>query len=113
MSDSTADVLRKARALIERPGIWAKGTDPTPVSPNCVCAQTAISRSAADLPTEAGKQATQFLLRVIDTLATPDISASDLGRIWRWNDAPERTHAEVLAAFDRAIALAEETPQRA
>lgn len=23
-----------------------------------------------------------------------------------WNDAPERTHAEVLAAFDRAIELA-------
>lgn len=23
-----------------------------------------------------------------------------------WNDAPERTHAEVLAAFDKAIAAA-------
>lgn len=29
--------------------------------------------------------------------------------IGRWNDAPERTHAEVLAAFDRAIELAEAT----
>jgi hypothetical protein len=26
--------------------------------------------------------------------------------ITTWNDAPERTHAEVLAAFDKAIALA-------
>lgn len=23
--------------------------------------------------------------------------------IWRWNDAPERTHADVMAAFDRAL----------
>lgn len=29
------------------------------------------------------------------------------GAITLFNDAPERTHAEVLAAFDRAIALAE------
>ena len=28
-----------------------------------------------------------------------------------WNDAPERTHAEVLDAFDRAIALAESENQ--
>jgi hypothetical protein len=27
-----------------------------------------------------------------------------------WNDAPGRTHAEVLEAFDRAIALAEAAP---
>jgi hypothetical protein len=25
-----------------------------------------------------------------------------------WNDAPERTHNEVLAALDKAIALAEQ-----
>ena len=27
--------------------------------------------------------------------------------IYAWNDAEERTHAEVLDAFDRAIAIAE------
>jgi len=27
------------------------------------------------------------------------------GDIFTWNDAPERTHAEILAALDRAIAL--------
>ena len=30
-----------------------------------------------------------------------------LGAIERWNDHPDRTHEEVLAAFDAAIALAE------
>ena len=27
--------------------------------------------------------------------------------VWKWNDTPGRTQDEVLAAFDRAIALAE------
>jgi hypothetical protein len=42
-----------------------------------------------------------FLCRVID----PDSHPDDVS-ITRWNDAPERTHEEVLEAFDKAIELA-------
>ena len=32
----------------------------------------------------------------------------NMNSIIRWNDSPDRTHAEVLAAFDRAIELCSE-----
>jgi hypothetical protein len=40
----------------------------------------------------AGVRARERLRAAIGNLSIPG-----------WNDAPERTHAEVLAAFDRAI----------
>jgi hypothetical protein len=36
------------------------------------------------------------------------VGTSYAGGVANWNDAPERTQAEVLAAFDRAIELAEQ-----
>jgi hypothetical protein len=37
-----------------------------------------------------------------------ELMAATDGDPIRWNDAPERTQADVLAAFDRAIELAEQ-----
>jgi hypothetical protein len=97
---SERDILVAARALIEQPKAWtqgkfARGKKGNPVSASsrkatCWCAQGAIMRAqAGSIP--AGFRAHDRIRAVIR------------GSITRWNDAPERTHAEVLAAFDRAI----------
>lgn len=90
-------ILIDARALIEKPEKWTKETfardaDNTPclersISAVCWCALGAISRSAPGIPSAI--DAKDALRRVIDS------------KISKFND--EHTHAEVLAAFDKAI----------
>lgn len=102
-----SEVLRAARKLIERPENWTRGADArdvdgTPVwaahgdvEPVCWCSTGALMRV-----TETGPEyhsGRGFLEQVI----------SPWRFIPQWNDAGNRTHPEVLAAFDRAIALAE------
>lgn len=97
-----AETLRRARALIERPEAWTKGTSarwhrqPVDVeSPlaTCWCAFGAIRRQSVDRATQ--DRAIGRLRR----FSGPNVVD--------WNDAPERTHAEVIEAFDRAIEKAE------
>jgi hypothetical protein len=100
------EILTAARKLIENPENWTKGTwalDPgnnkvpyTSDLANCFCAEGAIRRT------------------VMASFGRADIYVSDLERMVR--DAGDRTcrslsefnyshdHAEVLAAFDKAIA---------
>jgi hypothetical protein len=93
-----ADKLCEARALIERG--WcqidqardALGRDCDPHDPKAVCWCVYGAFNAVDAPNEALKPL---------QLATGEILLAN------WNDAPERTQAEVLAAFDRAIELVE------
>lgn len=92
---SCVEVLRAARKLIERPGTWGKGHAEHPPEGDCHCMLTALARS--------GSQA-----RVDDARALLEsITGAREFSLHRWNDAPETTHADVLAAFDRAIQLAE------
>lgn len=96
-----ADTLRKARALIETKG-WAQGwfafnasgTRVNPWSPE------ATMFCAAGAMTEADATSDEY-----------NLLASGMGTlppcIVGWNDRRGRTKAEVLSAFDRAIALAE------
>ena len=53
----------------------------------------------------------------IQTPAYPLLSICALGHphgpIYKWNDAPERTFADVHALFDAAIAIAQEQEQAA
>jgi hypothetical protein len=100
---AVADKLREARALIERGWtqlVSARDCDGNPVDcdqPNAVsfCAVGAVSR-AYDCDYDASCPAHEIVSRVV-------------GTVWvdQWNDVEERTQAEVLAAFDKAIALAE------
>lgn len=100
---AVAEKLREARALVERG--WtqeayarnASGDDLEDVDgefddtePVCWCMAGAMMK--AGLEDEADK----FVLDAIGERYIPE-----------WNDAPERTQAEVLAAFDKAIELAE------
>jgi hypothetical protein len=101
---AVATKLREARALIERgwtQEAFARGKSGRVVVPNgraavCFCAVGAIKRYdhwCYDL--------------VAKPLATA-IGVKGVTGIYDWNDAPERTQADVLAAFDRAIELAEQ-----
>lgn len=105
MTVSEIEVLREARRLIAEVG-WTQGTfarnaggaDVSPRSPQatCFCAAGAIIR--ANDGCDMG-------------FSSPGISAVEhvIDERWidAWNDREERTRDEVLAAFDRAIQLAE------
>lgn len=99
MSSSTIEILRAARALIERPECWTRfanarnragdkvsAADPTAV---CWCALGALERvTPTGEPTINAERALN--------VAGPGFLS--------FNDAVDRTHAEILEWFDRAIA---------
>lgn len=90
-------VLIKARALIADPAKWGKGVRGTRAGNrplDTCCAAEAIEDSGRS-DAERRNAARKAFARIIGT-----------DKIVVWNDAHERTHAEVLAAFDKAIASA-------
>lgn len=97
------DVLIEARRLIAEKG-WTQrdfaglGYDDPCSYDNpratCFCADGAIRRAALSHPDDVRHNARDFLEQAADTL-----------NIWDWNDDESRTKDEVLAAFDKAIAL--------
>lgn len=86
VEDEVLDALVKARALIEKPESWAQGTG----NRARMCMVQALNHACRN----KGYAVAYDLLHE----ATGDRFVS------YWNDAPGRTHSEVLAAFDRAIA---------
>lgn len=102
---TTVEILRAARKLIERPDAWIQGKYARnqagdPVNPNdpdaCkFCGNGAIIRARGSVILRSAGFAAFALDRAIGASFIP------------WQDAPGRTHDEVLHAFDRAIALAE------
>lgn len=102
-----ADTLRAARALIEQPERWTRRveardsrgrtTSPMDAGAVCWCAAGATIRAAkCEVLLMSG--AFQHLEKAVG-----------INGIEHWNDMPGRTHAEVLAAFDRAIEIAEKS----
>jgi len=91
-TNTVADVLRRAKALIDTPEKWSKGV----FGPGlCVLGAVYVANGRED---------------VSDTHVPWLVKALGLRngcQVFEWNDAPETTHADVMAAFDRAIALAE------
>ena len=83
---NVVEILRAAR---EMP--WCQNTFRREDGACCPLAAMSDGGSAA------GRAAVEFL-RI----------AADCKYILKWNDSPGRTHDEVLAAYDRAIALAEQ-----
>lgn len=88
-----ATKLREARALIERG--WCQGRMST--ADGSVCIRGAILDAFYDADLAEEKRADGLLKSAV---------GFD-GYLGDWNDAPERTQAEVLAAFDKAIELAD------
>jgi len=102
---TTLEILKAARELLAVPERWTKGSGArnalgNPVSaysldPACFCMSGAIAHITG---------AENYSL-------SKDVRNALNFRLWSvlhiWNDAPERTHAEVLARFDEAIARLE------
>ena len=84
-----ADQLRVARALIDTPEKWIKGSFCDMHGRHC--AVGALGHTDAD---------------ALSYQALNDVVGGH--PITSWNDNRQRTHEDVMDAFDRAIALAEE-----
>ena len=104
------EILLEARQLLSDPSRWTKGAPArnaqletvgsTSEAAFCFCAIGAIRRTLWVNPgrdTEERRELEDVASQALrESIGRPDIS--------RWNDDPARTHEEVLAAFDRAIA---------
>jgi hypothetical protein len=109
---SVTDNLRAARALIEDPKHWTQDDlalnaagEPAISYEEAVCFCSMGATGCAAYRhgyANGGFDADEFLNKVAQM--------AGFGTISRFNDAPARTHAEVLAAFDKAIELAEKQP---
>lgn len=100
---TVADKLREARALIERG--WTQGNY---VEEGCYCALGAIGMAVVGNPTAPSFMCGYPAISgVVRALGLP-LGLRTSSGVADWNDAPDRTQAEVLAVFDKAIALAEQ-----
>lgn len=95
---SVGETLQRAKALIEKPDDWAQGLR-AGVAGLPTCAGIAISRACRedDVPVPMS------VSKVINALGFDSFP-----KLMDWNDAPSTTHADVLAAFDKAILAATE-----
>lgn len=94
---TTNQILVAARALIEKPEAWGKGhKSNSPKVGRCVLGALGGVNNPHGTHFNDARKALE----------------EAVGTLWlfEWNDAPERTHAEVLAAFDRAIEATKEQP---
>jgi hypothetical protein len=99
----TSEVLTAARGLIDTPDKWAQEGGLSEVGPLCTAmACTSAAGSLSDsLPAQS----------VIARAAGLSGDYAATVGLFDWNDAPERTHTEVLAAFDTAISYAQAAEQ--
>jgi hypothetical protein len=105
------EILRAARERIAVPERWTRlaeargsngrGTDSKDPEAVCWCGWGAV-RSYVD----SGDDASSIASSIVDRYLTGSIRGTRFGFV-SWQDAHGRTHAEVLGAFDKAIALAE------
>lgn len=92
------DVLIAARGKIARPEDWGKGRRGSDRRWETSCAAEAIEESSE--LANAGERRDAYA-------ALENAGGIPIFGIVTWNDAPERTYAEVLTAFDRAITVAQ------
>jgi hypothetical protein len=96
---STVEILERARELVSTPEKWRQlGAGEHCGESGSTCAANAIFLASGEID----HNDTEGLFCRANGLD----HAQPLHSIWEWNDAPERTHAEVLAAFAAAIELA-------
>jgi len=104
------EILRSARARIEKPGSWTQGTERRDELGNAVFLRGVKFQSCCAVGAirfAAGEDAYARFGEASASAAMIFRYANGIESIPTWNDFPWRTHADVLAAFDRAIACAE------
>lgn len=107
---TTLDTLRRARDWISSPKRWCQDVpacdrygnhlDPTNYDAVRWCAAGSIERVLHGQP--GYRDAVHALAKLGLDCDAPSLFLL-LGKVSLWNDAPERTHADVIAAFDQAI----------
>lgn len=94
MVKDVLNVLRVARRLIDNPELWCQRVSSHGVGKTMArCASKAISDAAEAIDPDVRWTAAGLLA-----------SAAGVDILVLWNDAWGRTHQDVMAAFDRAIA---------
>lgn len=99
--NKVVEVLRTAKRLLADPTHWGQGscgsnkTADLPAGTNCVMTAIRAAGIGLDLPRRKA------------TNAFGAVTTGSRFGITLWNDDKKRTHADVMAAFDRAIAKAE------
>lgn len=104
-------VLRTAHDLVARPGGWCQGWHSRPGelgSNTAYCAFGAIiTASRPRLPHLASETIAAIEDAAYGALVLA-ATGTQHGSLIRWNDDPDRTQDEVVAAFHRAIAAQEQ-----
>lgn len=98
----TSELLRAAKAKIEDPNRWTKGEYARDErgKPVNIASQEAVCWCVLGATGWSGNVADKMLERALFGMSAHcDIDV--------FNDASETTHADVMALFDRAIAMAE------
>ena len=113
---SVAQVLREAKAKIAERGAWTKGrygstrddswAAPTGYTATCWCALGALIAVGEDVSKRSDTRAEGFLRRAIPAEYLAAICETRR-TVSAYNDLPSTTHADIMALYDRAIALAE------
>jgi len=106
LETETQRILREARELVQRPGVWAKGTRAGTCGRACVI--TAISRVANGVPLSEPAPG-QMHPSEMEAVVAFELAAGinrPMENIPDWNDSVRRQLPEVLAAFDSAYVIA-------
>ncbi len=112
MSETTTptEILQAARDLLTDPRRWTKGAaarfeDGNTCSAQHPQAHSFCSRGALiRVQPAGGYEAYHGAYRFLEKCVRPEVEGAE--PVTAWNDYYQTTHAEVLAVFDKAIALA-------
>lgn len=104
----TSDILRKAKAHISEPDMWHKGAysdsdDGDEGESGAIAGQPCCAVGA--LIFVVGREVPSL----VDHLRAALPEGKKHYYVAAFNDAPDTTHADIMALFDRAIAAAEAT----
>lgn len=96
---TSVEILTEARTLVAREDGWIQNNFQKECSGQmCYCSVGAVDKAAnSNVDFSSFDRALRFLY---------EVTGAEV--LSQWNDKPERTQAEVVAAFDKAIELAKE-----
>lgn len=103
------ELLTQTRTLLQDPARWGKGTGKNiypELPPNCFCVDTALIFLDEPFHATITLHTAQQYVRKAIGIPERDLDDNEGCGFYAWHDAPWRTHAEVLAALDKAIELA-------
>lgn len=104
-ANPVAEILRKARALIEKPSAWGRcDLHDKDTGRRCIYGALEAAGTIGEGPIR------EALIEAVGTFPADSYWATSPRSIvpMMFNDCPRTTHADVLALFDRAIAAAEQ-----